>query len=209
MLAVSDTGVGMSKETMEHMFEPFFTTKPTGKGTGLGLATVYGIVRQTGAHISVKSELGKGSTIRVYFPAVEEEATKSETPPLVEVGGDEVILVCEDENLVRRGVCKDLRAAGYTVLEAENGKHALEVAAGYGDKIDLLVSDVIMPEMNGKQLAEAMITRYPEMRIVFISGYTDDVLDGEVCRGEGRDFLQKPFAPKDLLRRVRNLLDQS
>jgi PAS domain S-box-containing protein len=209
MLAVSDTGVGMSKETMEHMFEPFFTTKPTGKGTGLGLATVYGIVRQTGGHISVESELGKGSTFRVYFPAVEEEASKSETPPSVEVGGDEVILVCEDEELVRRGVCKDLRAAGYTVLEAENGKHALDVAAGYGDKIDLLVSDVIMPEMNGKQLAEAMTTRYPEMRIVFVSGYTDDVLDDKVCRGEGRDFLQKPFAPNDLLRRVRNLLDQS
>jgi two-component system cell cycle sensor histidine kinase/response regulator CckA len=209
MLAVSDTGVGMSEETMEHMFEPFFTTKPAGKGTGLGLATVFGIARQSGAHISVESELGKGSTFTVYFPAVDEEATKSgKVGAVEESGGDEVILVCEDEELVRRGACKDLRAAGYTVLEAENGKHALDVAAGYGEKIDLLVSDVIMPEMNGKRLAEELTRSRPRLRVLFVSGYADDVLDGEVAHGEGSDFLQKPFSPNDLLGRVRNLLDQ-
>jgi PAS domain S-box-containing protein len=210
VLAVSDPGVGMSNETMERMFEPFFTTKPTGKGTGLGLTTVYEIVKQAGAHISVESELDKGSTFTVYFPAAEEEVVKPETAAsLDEQSGDEVILVCEDEEGVRRVACQGLRAGGYTVLEAVNGKHALDVAADYGGKIDLLLSDVVMPEMNGKDLAESMAGSHPEMRVLFVSGYTDDVLDGEVSRSEGRDFLQKPFSPTVLLKRVRGLLDKT
>jgi signal transduction histidine kinase/CheY-like chemotaxis protein len=209
VLAVSDPGVGMSNETMERMFEPFFTTKPTGKGTGLGLTTVYEIVKQAGAHISVESELDNGSTFTVYFPAAEEEVAKPETvASRDEQGGDEVILVCEDEEGVRRVACQGLRVGGYTVLEAVNGKHALDVAADYGGKIDLLLSDVVMPEMNGKDLAEAMAGSYPEMRVLFISGYTDDAPDGAVPQGEGKDFLQKPFTPNNLLQRVRNLLDQ-
>ena len=210
MLAVSDPGIGMSNETMERMFEPFFTTKPTGKGAGLGLTTVYEIVKQAGAHISVESELDKGSTFTVYFPASEEEVAKPETAAsLDEQGGDEVILVCEDEEDVLRVACQVLRAGGYTVLEAVNGKHALDVAADYDGKIDLLLSDVVMPEMNGKDLAEAMAGSYPEMRVLFVSGYTGDVLGSEVSRSEGKDFLQKPFSPTVLLKRVRELLDET
>ena len=209
MLVVSDTGVGMSKETTEHIFEPFFTTKPIGKGTGLGLATVYGILRQTGAHISVESELGRGSTFRVYFPAVEDEPVKTEAEASAEgSGGDEVILVCEDEEPVRRLACKVLRTAGYTILEAENGRHALEVAAGHHGPIHLLVSDVIMRELDGRKLSQEMIRTHPGLRVMFVSGYTDDVLDSEVSRGKGMDFLQKPFSPASLLQRVRKLLDQ-
>jgi PAS domain S-box-containing protein len=209
MFAVSDTGVGMSKETTEHLFEPFFTTKPTGKGTGLGLATVYGILKQTGACILVESELGRGSTFKVYFPAIEEEPAKPEVAASVDaLRGDEVILVCEDDELVRRLACQVLRTAGYTVLEAENGKHALAVVASCGGPIHLLVSDVVMPEMDGRRLAEEMGRSRPGIRVVFVSGYTDEVLDGEVLRGEGKDFLQKPFSPEDLLKRVRGLLDQ-
>jgi CheY-like chemotaxis protein len=210
IVSISDSGVGMSNETMERMFEPFFTTKPIGKGTGLGLTTVYEIVKQAGAHISVDSEVDQGSTFTVYFPAAEEEVAKPETVVSHdEQGGDEVILVCEDEERVRRVACQGLRAGGYTVLEAVNGKHALDVAADYDGKIDLLLSDVVMPEMNGKDLAEAMAGSYPEMRVLFVSGYTDDVLDGGVSRSEGKDFLQKPFSPTVLLKRVRGLLDKT
>jgi PAS domain S-box-containing protein len=210
MLAVSDTGVGMSPETMDRMFEPFFTTKPTGKGTGLGLATVYGIVGQTGAHIAVDSELGKGSMFRVYFPAVEDEAGKREAVASVEESrGDEVILVCEDDESVREVACQALRAAGYTVLEAENGRRGLDESANHDGKIDLLISDVIMPEMSGKELAEAMLRHHPEIRVLFASGYADDVLDGQISQSEGKDFLQKPFGAPALLQRVREVLDQT
>jgi PAS domain S-box-containing protein len=209
MLLVSDTGVGMSEETTEHIFEPFFTTKPLGQGTGLGLATVYGILRQTGAHVSVESELGKGSTFRVYFPAVEEEPAKAEAEfSAEESGGDEVILVCEDEEPVRRLACKVLRAAGYTILEAENGRGALEVAAAQRGPIHLLVTDVIMQELDGRKLSQEMLRAHPGLRVLFVSGYTDDVLDSEIPLGKGRDFLQKPFSPATLLQRVRKLLDQ-
>jgi PAS domain S-box-containing protein len=209
MLVVSDTGVGMSKETTEHIFEPFYTTKPMGKGTGLGLATVYGILRQTGAHISVESELDQGSTFRVYFPAVEDEPARAEAAASAEgSGGDEVILVCEDEEPVRQLACDVLRTAGYTVLEAENGRHALEVAAGHGGPIHLLVSDVIMPELDGRKLSQEMIRAHPGLRVMFVSGYTDDMLDSKVSRSKGMDFLQKPFSPAALLQRVRKLLDQ-
>jgi CheY-like chemotaxis protein len=209
MLSVSDTGVGMSEETTEHIFEPFFTTKPMGKGTGLGLATVYGILRQTGAHISVESELGKGSTFTVYFPAVEAAPSRAEAIPSTDTaGGDEVILVCEDEELVRELASHVLRAAGYTVLEAENGRHALEVAADHRGPIHLLVSDVVMPELDGRKLSQEMIRTHPGLRVMFVSGYTNAVLDSEVSIGEGTDFLQKPFTPAVLLQRIRKLLDQ-
>jgi CheY-like chemotaxis protein len=211
MLIVSDTGVGMSREATEHIFEPFFTTKPPGKGTGLGLATVCGILRQTGAHISVESELERGSTFRVYFPAIEDEPAKAKAEAAASAegsGGDESILVCEDEEPVRRLTCKVLRTAGYTVLEAEHGRHALEVAAGHHGPIHLLVSDVIMRELNGRKLSQEMIRTHPGLRVMFISGYTDNVLDSDVSLGKGMDFLQKPFSPTALLQRVRKLLDQ-
>ncbi len=210
VLTVHDNGVGMDKETMRHIFEPFYTTKPTATATGLGLATVYGIVKQAGAHIAVESEVGQGSTFKVYFPAADEEPASPEvTSPDDEAHGDEVLLVCEDEKLVRMVVSQTLRTAGYTVLEAENGKHALDVAAAYDGNIDLLISDVIMPVMNGKELAEAMVRRRPGLPVVFISGYTDEVLDGYAFRGEATAFLQKPFSFTTLLQQVRGLLDDA
>jgi PAS domain S-box-containing protein len=209
VFVVSDTGTGMSEETVEHIFEPFYTTKPMGKGTGLGLATVYGILRQTGAHISVESELRKGSTFKVYFPAVDDEPIQAQAVASAEEsGGDEVILVCEDEEEVRRLVCEVLRSAGYTVLEAEHGRHALEVAAGHRGPIHLLVSDVIMRELDGRKLSQEMTRTHPGLQVIFVSGYTDYVLDSEVSRGKSVDFLQKPFTPAALLQRVRELLDQ-
>jgi CheY-like chemotaxis protein len=209
MLTVSDTGVGMSTDTMDHMFEPFFTTKPVGKGTGLGLPTIYGIMKQAGAHITVDSEPGKGSIFRLYFPqakAAEPESVAKLSH--TDLGGDEQILVCEDEPLVRRVTCQILRSAGYSVLEAENGRHALEVAAQHDGEINLLMSDVIMPEMNGRELAEAMVQRRPGIRVIFVSGYTDEVLDGRISQQAGTDFLQKPFSPTVLLQRVRELLNR-
>jgi PAS domain S-box-containing protein len=209
MLVVSDTGVGMTKEMTEHIFEPFFTTKPMGKGTGLGLATVYGIVRQMGGHISVESELERGSTFRVYLPAAQEERADPEAAAAMgESGGDEVILVCEDEERVRQLLCRVLRAAGYTVLEAEDGSAALAVAAGHQGPIHLLVSDVIMPEMDGRKLFQEMVRSRPGMRVMFVSGYTDDVVDPETSWGTGWGFLQKPFSPSTLRERVREMLDQ-
>jgi signal transduction histidine kinase len=209
MLVVSDTGVGMTQEMTEHIYEPFFTTKPMGKGTGLGLATVYGILRQMGGHISVESELERGSTFRVYLPAVEKERAEPEAAA-AENGpsGDEVILVCEDEEVVRQLLCRVLRAAGYRVLEAEDGRAALAVAAGHQGPIHLLVSDVVMPEMDGGKLFQEMARNRPETRVMFVSGYTDDVIDVEASWGTGWGFLQKPFSPSALRERVRELLDQ-
>jgi hypothetical protein len=170
---------------------------------------VYGILGQTGAHISVESELERGSTFRVYFPAVEDEPAKAEAAASAEgPGGDETILVCEDEEPVRRLACDVLRTAGYTVLEAEHGRHALEVAAGHHGPIHVLISDVVMRELDGRKLSREMIRTHPGLRVIFISGYTYDVVNSEVFSGEGMDFLQKPFGPTALLQRVRKLLDR-
>lgn len=211
MLAISDTGVGMDEETQSHIFEPFFTTKEVGKGTGLGLATVYGIVKQSGGYIWVYSEEGQGTTFKIYLPRVEEEA---EGMPLHggESGylprGRETVLLVEDEPGVRGLTGRVLSRQGYRVLEASNGEEALRVAREHaGEPIDLLVTDVVMPLMGGKTLAERLKAMHPGIRVLYMSGYTDNVVVHHGILDRGVAFLQKPFGPEALARKVREMLD--
>ncbi len=209
VLTIRDDGCGMSPPTMEHIFEPFFTTKPVGQGTGLGLATVYGIVQQSGGHVTVESEPGKGATFRVYLPAVAPQPSEPRSDSRLEsaAGGHETILVCEDDASVRVLVSKSLKRAGYRVITAENGGQALELVAQYGGPIDMLVTDVVMPGMNGRVLADRMTAAYPTLRTLFISGYPAHVVAPEGNLGPGVELLQKPFSGPVLQERVRAVLD--
>ncbi len=209
MLAVSDTGVGMDSETQARIFEPFFTTKEKGKGTGLGLSTVYGIVKQSGGYIWVYSEPGKGTTFKVYLPRVEEAVSGVPTRSMVSlpVLGIETILLVEDERAIRALALSVLEKHGYRVLEAGSGKDALERVRGEARPIHLLLTDLGMPEMSGTELASRLRELHPDIRVLFMSGYTDDgvVRNGQL--GRGRAFLQKPFTPSALARKVREVLD--
>ncbi len=211
LLAVSDTGCGMDNGTLERIFEPFFTTKPAGQGTGLGLATVYAITKHAGGHIMVYSEPGRGTTFKIYLPAVEEPSEKRRAAPAETAPptGSETVLVCEDDRMVRHLAAHLLRDAGYTVIEAENGAQALHLAAEHGGPIHLLVTDVIMPDMNGAKLAEALTAARPEVRTLFVSGYTSNVIAHHGVLDEGVDFLEKPFSRRALLHRVRDVLDRA
>ena len=208
LLTVSDTGHGMSKEVLERIFEPFFTTKPVGQGTGLGLPTVYGIVKQFDGHIAVDSEPGCGSTFKIYLPAAVGEGAEVHVPRRdgEPQGGTETILVCEDDDTVREITVQFLKATGYTVLAAANGQEALELAAAYRDPLHLLLTDVVMPGINGKQLATAMGAIRPEMKTLYMSGYTADVIADHGVLGPGVELLQKPFRRGALLERVRLIL---
>lgn len=209
LLSVRDEGRGMSSETLERAYEPFFTTKPPGHGTGLGLATVYAVVTRAKGHIDVESKLGAGTTFRVYFPVTDEvSAPGTPTPALVEHGGSERILVSEDDESVRTVTSQVLRAAGYEVLEAERAAEAMALASASGRPVDLLITDVIMPDMNGRDLAEHLIREHPALRVLFISGYTSQILDDHGVRQESPELLSKPFKPADLAKRVRQLLDK-
>ncbi len=208
MVAVSDTGCGMDQETQAHIFEPFFTTKEKGRGTGLGLATVYGIVKQSGGFIWVYSEPGRGSTFKIYFPRVEEavptaEPAKVRTKP---AKGSETVLVVEDEKGVRSLVCETLKSEGYKVLEAEGAEQALEIAEQYTKPIHLLLTDVVMPQTGGKELAQRLSALHPETRVLYMSGYTDDAIVRHGILEGGTPFLQKPFTPSVLARKVREVL---
>jgi two-component system, cell cycle sensor histidine kinase and response regulator CckA len=209
-LSVNDTGVGMDAETQRHIFEPFFTTKEFGRNTGLGLATVYGIVKQSGGYITVESMVGKGSTFRIFLPRVEEKAPKAEAvaSEAAPARGRETILLVEDEDVVRELAREALQEGGYTVLEARHPGEALLVAEGRGeDGLDLLLTDVVMPHMSGPQLAQRLREHRPDLRVLFMSGYTDDAaLRHGVLRSEVF-FLQKPFTPEVLARKVRETLD--
>jgi len=209
VLAVTDTGCGMSAETLAHVFEPFFTTKERGKGTGLGLATVYGIVEQSGGQVLAYSEPGLGSSFKVYLPRVESEAIESEPAPMMAAprGGTETVLLVEDEAAVRATAVEALTSSGYTVLEARDGVDALAVAEAHGGEIHLLVSDVVMPRMGGGELAQRLTTRRPGTRVLFISGYPDDAVVRHGVVERGAPLLQKPFALSDFVRRVREVLD--
>jgi len=210
LLAVSDTGEGMSRATMERIFEPFFTTKPVGKGTGLGLATVYGIVTQAGGHITVYSEVGRGSTFRVYLPALPTPVTEAPDPaPAAEspAGGAETILVCEDDDAVRQLVAHMLRREGYTVVTAADGEDALRRSAAFDGTIHLLISDVIMPDINGRRLTETLLEQRPDLRTLYMSGYTADIIAHHGVLDDNVEFLAKPFSRRALLRRVREVLD--
>ncbi len=208
MLAVSDTGVGMSEEVKSHLFEPFFTTKA--EGTGLGLATVYGIVKQNGGGIRVDSEIDKGTTIEIYLPYVEEQAEAEEAAgaaPAVASGGLETVLVAEDEDMVRELVCEILQRSGYTVLEARSGDEALLISGRHHGPIHLLLTDMVMPRMCGSDLAEQLAFLRPEMKILYMSGYTDDATFKNGDAGKGTAFIQKPFGPSTLACKVREVLD--
>ncbi len=209
MLAVSDTGSGMSDEVRAHMFEPFFTTKAPGKGTGLGLATVHGIVRDNGGHIEVLSGAGAGTTFRVYIPQVM-EAAKPDALPAGHgrlASGSETILLVEDEEIVRNLTRTVLQRQGYQVLQASHGVEALRVSEGYVGPIHLLLTDVVMPHMNGRDLARRLGAQRPATKVMFMSGYTGLIDDPDEGMNGSAAFLHKPFAPDALARQVRALLD--
>jgi two-component system, cell cycle sensor histidine kinase and response regulator CckA len=199
----------MSPEIRQHLFEPFFTTKEAGKGTGLGLAACYGIVRQNGGHIGVWSEPGRGSAFQILLLRIGDPAKRPLAPEDAASlpAGTETVLLVEDEPVVRATAMTFLRKQGYTVLEAEHGHEALRLARGFEGKIDLLLTDVVMPQIGGRQLAESLLTERPGIRVLYMSGYTDGVLARNGVLEEGLAFLQKPFTPAVLLGKVRETLD--
>ncbi|HCE42335.1 MAG TPA: hybrid sensor histidine kinase/response regulator [Lentisphaeria bacterium] len=209
LLTLSDTGTGMTNEVKGHLFEPFFTTKEQGKGTGLGLPTVYGIVKQSGGHITVNSEVGKGTVFRIYLPRVDEA---SETPiqtgtPVDLPHGTETILLVEDEEQVRNLTRMVLEKCGYTVLVACNGPDAIKLARQNDKRIKLLLTDIIMPEMSGRSLAPQLLAMDPGIKVLYMSGYTDSEIIQKELMTTGTSFLQKPFSHEFLARKVREVLD--
>lgn len=210
MLAVSDTGMGMDVETQKRVFEPFFTTKEVGKGTGLGLSTVYGIVKQSGGSVWVYSELGKGSSFKVYLPVVKESVASGDQKNSNgdSFKGQETVLLVEDEEMVRNLTREILEMNGYRVLTASDGEEACRVCDNYDQEIHLMVTDVVMPQMSGRELTERVSKRRPEMAVLFMSGYTDDAIVRHGVLDNGMPFLQKPFTPDSFARKVRELLEQ-
>jgi CheY-like chemotaxis protein len=210
VISVSDTGVGMDEETQSHLFEPFFTTKNPGRGTGLGLATAYGIIRQSGGAIRIWSQLGRGTTARIYLPPVEAKAwarTESKAASSGPLTGAESILVVEDEARVRKLIVDVLTAKGYGVLEATRGEDALRISRTHKGIIDLAVVDVVMPEISGPDFVRQLTRLRPDVRVLYISGYTDEAIVHHGIPESGAAFLQKPFLPDELARKVRQVID--
>jgi two-component system cell cycle sensor histidine kinase/response regulator CckA len=209
MLTVSDAGIGMNADTLEHIFEPFFTTKEVGKGTGLGLSMIYGIIKQSGGNIYVYSEPGRGTTFKIYLPLVVEENGSRELCEAAPEGarGSETVLMVDDDNAVRDLIRKVLELEGYTILTAHNGQGALAACEAHQGRIDLLITDVVMPDVSGRELAERLTQECSETKVLYISGYTDDAIVRHGVLQEGTHFLQKPFTPQALVRKVRAVLD--
>jgi CheY-like chemotaxis protein len=207
LFSISDTGAGMAPEEKERVFEPFFTTREKGKKTDLGLATTYGIIKQSGGAIQVSSEPGHGTTFRIYLPRIGETSgppVKREEP--ISLEGSETILLVEDEESILEVAAEILREKGYRVLEASNGKDALKIAEVEGDNLHLLLTDVIMPQMNGKELADRVKILQPGIKVLFLSGYTDHAIVHQGVLDSGVDFLQKPFSLTTLLVKVKEVL---
>jgi CheY-like chemotaxis protein len=211
MLAVTDSGSGMDAQTRSHLFEPFFTTKAQGHGTGLGLSTVFGIVKQSGGDIAVYSEPGQGTCVKIYFPAVNEVVTEdaAENGHARVLAGTETILIVEDEEAVRKLVRRTLEKQGYELLVAASGIEALELLGQHKGRVHLLITDVIMPQMGGRQLAEKLKAARPDIQILYISGYTESSIVRGGSLGKDEAFLQKPFTPLALARCVREMLDRA
>ena len=209
MLTVTDTGTGMDTGTLAHMFEPFFTTKERGKGTGLGLATVYGIVKQSDGYISVESSPGRGSSFEIYLPRYEGQP-EAEAQPIdnpENLRGSASILLAEDSESLRKLAQSNLESAGFHVLSAKSGEEALEIAKQHGSTFDLLLTDVVMPGMNGRVLAEQLLPRQPGIKVLYMSGYTDSFIAGHGVLDPGTNLLHKPFTEEVLIRKVREVLD--
>jgi CheY-like chemotaxis protein len=211
MLAVSDTGSGIEPETMKHIFEPFFTTKDQGKGTGLGLSTVYGIVKQSGGNIWFYSEPGHGTVFKIFLPRVvnaqQPLSPDSDAEYPIAKGGTETILVVEDEPQIRQMACEVLSECGYKLLVAANGVEALRILKEESAAIDLILTDVVMPEMNGRELAEHVAVARPAAKVLYMSGYTNDAIVRHGVLDSGTWFVQKPFSPDALARKIREVLD--
>jgi len=208
MLAVTDSGIGMTRDVMAHIFEPFYTTKPAGKGTGLGLSMVLGIVQQSGGCVHVDSEPGHGTTVKIYLPAVTGRTASADTSASRRgIRGTETILLVEDEEIVRTLAARCLRTNGYEVLEASNGSDALRVAAESRRPFDLVLTDVVIPDIKGPELARQLETLYPGIKVLFMSGYTDDAVVRHGLLDDTVAFIQKPFTPLDLARKVRKVLE--
>jgi CheY-like chemotaxis protein len=209
MLAVSDTGTGIDAKDLPHVFEPFYTTKPVGEGTGLGLATVYGIVKQSGGHVFIYSEPSVGTTFKLYFPCAESHAEASERIGGTEssTGGTEIVLLVEDDSTVRELAARALREAGYRVLVAPSPAAALQLVEDCAGNVDILLTDVILPGMSGKALADQIVARFGRIRVLFVSGYTQNTIVHHGVLDAGVQFLPKPFTPAVLRDAVRRVLD--
>ena len=209
LIAVTDTGVGMNEKTRQRVFEPFFTTKEVGKGTGLGLAIVYGIVKQHNGFVNVYSESGEGTVFKVYLPLIRSSyGEEKEAALALPVGGKETILVAEDDAEVRRLTKNVLQEFGYTVVEAIDGEDAISKFLKHKRKVDLIMIDVVMPRKNGKEVYQYVRKIRPDVKALFTSGYTADVIHEKGVLDEGLNFVSKPVAPKELLRKIRDILDQ-
>jgi two-component system, cell cycle sensor histidine kinase and response regulator CckA len=209
MLAVSDTGAGMTQDTQARVFEPFFTTKELGRGTGLGLSMVYGIVKQSGGHIWIYSEIGHGTTFKVYLPRTEETAEPASTrqPAASSIRGTETILLVEDDQALRELVQSILDGCGYSIVAPKDSQEAKNICEQRGPSIDLLLTDVVMPGISGRALAQTILSRNPAAKILFMSGYTENAIVHHGVLDTGTYFLQKPFTPSTLAGKVREVLD--